>query len=90
MSVSPLIRQAATSEPSANPTPAGRPHQNLRPRNGQLIVVRFANPTRARGDAEHRYFRRGHDARRFARRLAAQGFPIAVFAARVEWTETGA
>lgn len=58
----------------------------LRPRDGNLFVVRREASTKRR-DVVHTYFRRRPDALAYAGRLYDQGHTVAVYRTKVTWEQ---
>lgn len=70
-------------------SPQSRPPKDrLRPRGGDLYVVRWVKSVR--GDVTHRYFRRGHDARRFAAGIDKECVIYAITVDAGDWIEVEA
>ncbi|MBB4935674.1 hypothetical protein F4561_006583 [Lipingzhangella halophila] len=55
---------------------------NLKPPDGALYVVRWQSD---KGDIKHRYFRRHHDAQRYADKLQSYGKTPGVYQSETAW-----
>lgn len=74
---------SAASAPAEDQPP--RPYCHFPPSGGPIHVVRW--PRRDRAEIRQRFFRRGHDAKAFARLLEERGYTAFVYRSPTEWTE---